>query len=199
MADSLAIIDGGGANIASLTFALRRLGLEAELTTNKSIIGNADRVILPGVGAAADAMERLRNAQLLQFIKELSQPVLGICLGMQLMFDASEEDGADCLGIISGKASKFSAAKNRPVPHMGWNRVMQKNDSPLFENIADGAHFYFVHSFALPLGDATIGTTEYGNAFTAVAEQNNFVAAQFHPERSGAAGAQLLRNFINNY
>lgn len=199
MAESLAIIDGGGANIASLTFALQRLGIKGELTTDKSVIGNADRVILPGVGAAADAMTRLRNAELEQFIKELRQPVLGICLGMQLMFDASEEDAADCLGIMPGKASKFVAAQGRPVPHMGWNRVIQQKDSPLFESIDDGAHFYFVHSFALPLCDATIGTADYGNAFTAVAEQNNFVAAQFHPERSGAAGAQLLRNFISNY
>ncbi len=199
MAASLAIIDGGGANIASLTFALQRLGVEAELTIDKSIIGNADRVILPGVGAAADAMQRLRNADLVDFIKELQQPVLGICLGMQLMFDASEEDDASCLGIISGKASKFAPAKDRPVPHMGWNKVKQQKDSPLFENIADEAYFYFVHSFALPVCDATIGTADYGNEFTAVAEQNNFVAAQFHPERSGAAGAQLLRNFINNY
>ena len=199
MAESLAIIDGGGANIASLTFALQRLGIKAELTTDKSVIGNADRVILPGVGAAADAMQRLKNADLVQFIKELQQPVLGICLGMQLMFDASEEEDADCLGIISGTASKFAPAKDRPVPHMGWNKVKQQNDSPLFENIDDDAYFYFVHSFALPACDATVGMTDYGKSFTAAAEQNNFVAAQFHPERSGAAGAQLLRNFISNY
>jgi len=199
MSASIAIIDGGGANIASLTFALKRLGAEATLTVDKDIIANADKVILPGVGAAADAMERLQAAELTTFIGGLKQPVLGICLGMQLMFNASEEDNADCLGIIPGKATKFTPAENMPVPHMGWNRVKQRKASPLFDGIEDGAHFYFVHSFALPVSDATIGSADYGVEFTAVAERNNFVAAQFHPERSGAAGARLIENFIQNY
>jgi|TARA_B110000914_G_scaffold226478_1_gene251904 glutamine amidotransferase len=199
MSGSLAIIDGGGANIASLTFALQRLGVTAQLTTDKSAIARADKVILPGVGAAADAMTRLQHADLCQFIRDLKQPVLGICLGMQLMFDTSEEDDATCLGIIPGKATRFTPAPNRPVPHMGWNKVQQKSASPIFAGIEDNPYFYFVHSFALPISEDTIGSTDYGSEFTAVAESNNFVAAQFHPERSGAVGARFLKNFISNY
>jgi len=198
-AASLAIIDGGGANIASLTFALKRLGTDAVLTTDKSVIENADKVILPGVGAAADAMERLQAADLVDFIPQLSQPVLGICLGMQLMFEASEEDNATCLGIIPGTAAKFFPEPDMPVPHMGWNRVDQIRESKLFTGIPDGAYFYFVHSYALPVSDASAGVTDYSTPFTAVAEHNNFCAAQFHPERSGEWGAKLIENFLTLY
>lgn len=199
MAVDLAIIDGGGANIASLTFALERLGVKAELTTDKAVIGSAQRVILPGVGAAEDAMQRLQKAELCDFIKDLKQPVLGICLGMQLLFEASEEDAATCLGIIPGKATRFTPAPERPVPHMGWNKVRQLKPSKLFDGIPDEAHFYFVHSYALPVNDATIGVTNYGVEFAAVAEYNNFCAAQFHPERSGEWGARLIENFLTRY
>ncbi len=195
----LAIIDGGGANLASLTFALKRIGVEAQLTTDKAVIRAADKLILPGVGAAADAMERLQKADLVDFIPTLSQPLLGICLGMQLLYDASEEDDAQCLGILPGSASRFTPAQDRPVPHMGWNRVKQQRESKLFDGIDDGAHFYFVHSYALPVNDVTVGVTDYGDAFAAVAERGNFVCAQFHPERSGAAGARLIENFIRHY
>jgi len=197
--EQLAIIDGGGANIASLTFALERLGVKAVLTTDADVIRNAERVILPGVGAAADAMERLRAAALCEVIAELTQPVLGICLGMQLLFEASEEDDAQCLGIIPGKAGKFTPAPDMPVPHMGWNRVSQVRESGILDGIPDGAHFYFVHSFALPVSDATVGKTDYGVEFSAVVEHNNFVAAQFHPERSGEWGAKLIENFLTRY
>ena len=185
MPASIAIIDGGGANIASLTFALQRLGIRAQLTTDKATIMAADKVILPGVGAAADAMTKLQKADLCSVIRELKQPVLCICLGMQLLFDASEEDSATCLGVIPGHAKRFASAPERPVPHMGWNKVAQRGNSPIFAGIANGAHFYFVHSYALPVGPDTIGITDYGGEFTAVVEHNNFVAAQFHPERSG--------------
>jgi len=199
MATDLAIIDGGGANIASLTFALGRLGVNAELTTDKNVIGSASHVILPGVGAAEDAMDRLERAELTGFIKDLKQPVLGICLGMQLLFEASEEDSASCLGIMPGTATRFSAAPGRPVPHMGWNKLQQTKESRLFNGIPDGAHFYFVHSYALPVNEATIGTADYGGAFAAVAEYKNFCAAQFHPERSGEWGAKLIENFLTLY
>jgi len=199
MAASIAIIDGGGANIASLTFALQRLGVSAALTADKATIMAADKVILPGVGAAADAMSKLQQAGLCQVIHELKQPVLGICLGMQLLFETSEEDSATCLGVIPGNAKRFVPAPERPVPHMGWNRVTQRVGSPIFDGIADGAHFYFVHSYALPVGSDSIGITDYGGEFTAVVEHNNFVAVQFHPERSGETGARLLENFVKHY
>ena len=195
-AATIAIIDGGGANIASLQFALARLGQTGVLTTDHDVIRAAQHVILPGVGAARDAMVRLDRAGLVNLIPTLTQPVLGICLGMQLLFDASEEDQTDCLGILPGTATLFDATPERTVPHMGWNRVYQTLPAGLLEGIADGAHFYFVHSYALPLGDYTIGRCEYGRTFSAVVEQDNFVATQFHPERSGENGARLLANFL---
>ena len=194
--NDVAIIDGGGANIASLQFALRRLGAESELTTDRDTIRSAERVILPGVGAAADAMGRLQSADLAEFIPTLTQPLLGICLGMQLLFDSSEEEDAECLGIIKGRARLFEAAEDRPVPHMGWNRVTQRGDSRLMAGIEDGAYFYFVHSYAVDVVDATVGVADYGREFTAVVAQDNFYGTQFHPERSGEWGAQLLKNFL---
>ncbi|MDJ0928985.1 MAG: imidazole glycerol phosphate synthase subunit HisH [Gammaproteobacteria bacterium] len=192
----IALIDGGGANIASLQFALARLGRTGVLTTDHDIIRAAQHVILPGVGAARDAMERLERAGLVDIIPTLSQPVLGICLGLQLLFDASEEDQARCLGILPGTATLFDATPELTVPHMGWNRVYQARASGLLEGVADGAHFYFVHSYALPVGEFTIGRCDYGREFSAVVERDNFVATQFHPERSGTNGARLLANFL---
>jgi glutamine amidotransferase len=190
------IIDGGGANIASLRFALERLGASSELTADPEKIRTAERVILPGVGAADDAMRRLRIQGLDELIPQLTQPLLGICLGMQLLFDASDEDSADCLGIIPGHASLFEVAPEQPVPHMGWNRVNKLTDAPLLDGIPDGEYFYFVHSYALDEGPDTIGSCDYGRTFTAIVQQNNFMGAQFHPERSGKYGAQLLQNFL---
>jgi glutamine amidotransferase len=171
MAESVAIIDSGGANIASLQFALDRLGYGACLTTAPDVIRSAGKVILPGVGAAADAMQRLRDHDLLDVIRDLRQPVLGICLGMQLLADASEEEDVDCLGIIPG-------------------------NSPVLEGIRDGSYFYFVHSYALPVSGFTLATARHAEGFSAVIGRKNFVAAQFHPERSSADGARLLRNFL---
>lgn len=199
MAGTVAIIDGGGANIASLRFALARVGAEAELTTDAATIRAASHVILPGVGAARAAMDKLRADGLDRLIPTLTQPVLGICLGMQLLFDASEEDDARCLGIIPGTARRFTPAPGRPVPHMGWNRVQRVADMPLLEGVPDDAWAYFVHSYALPVGPATVATTDYGWPFSAMARQGNFLAAQFHPERSGETGALLLRNFLMRY
>ena len=194
--DKLAIVDGGGANIASLTFALARLGVAGELTTDAGRIRDAERVILPGVGAAKDAMTRLRTSRLDDVIPALTQPVLGICLGLQLLFDGSEEAQTDCLGILPGIAQRFEADVDHTVPHMGWNRVWQEPGSRLLAGIPDGAQFYFVHSYAVPVTDFTTGRCEYGKDFSAVVERGNFSATQFHPERSGVHGARILANFI---
>jgi glutamine amidotransferase len=197
-ARDIAIVDGGGANIASLTFALARLGVAGELTTDAARIGAADRVILPGVGAARDAMNRLKSCGLDAVIPELRQPVLGICLGLQLLFERSDEEDTACLGILSGAASRFKADAEHTVPHMGWNRVWQCNDSKLLAGVPDGAQFYFVHSYAVPVTTCTTGRCNYGRPFSAVVEQGNFYATQFHPERSSAHGSRVLANFLSD-
>ena len=196
MAGSIAIIDSGGANIASLLFAMQRLGYDASLTTDADVIGSADRVVLPGVGAAADAMQRLRDNGLVDLIRGLQQPVLGICLGMQLLADASEEEDVDCLGIIPGVARRLQVRDGFPVPNMGWCPVTRITDAPVLDGIEDGSYFYFVHSYALPPSEYTIATARHADAFSAVVSRDNFIAAQFHPERSSADGARLLRNFL---
>jgi glutamine amidotransferase len=193
---SVAIVDSGGANISSVRYALARLGVEASLTRDAAEIRRADRVLLPGVGAAADAMARLRSAGLDTLIPSLTQPVLGICLGMQLLFDRSAEGDSKCLGIFRGCAERFPDSAGLPVPHMGWNSVRDTGGSRLLAGIDDDSYFYFVHSYAVPVVAVTTGLCEYGHAFTAVAERENFYATQFHPERSGDDGARLLRNFL---
>lgn len=198
MARSVAIIDSGGANIASLQFALARLGYSASLTTAADVIQSAERVILPGVGAAADAMQRLNDSGLVDVIRGLGQPVLGICLGMQLLADASEEEDVDCLGIIPGVARRLPVAEGYPVPNMGWCPVTKTADTPVLDGIDDGSYFYFVHSYALPVSEFTLATARHADEFSAVVGRDNFVAAQFHPERSSADGALLLRNFLES-
>lgn len=190
------IIDGGGANIASLQFALQRLGATTELTTDAARIRAAERIILPGVGAAADAMQRLEQAGLTGLIPELTQPFLGICLGMQLLYESSAEADTHCLGIIEGHAKRFAKAPERPVPHMGWNALEKLREVPLLHGIDQGSYFYFVHSYAVDVLPTTVASATYGRSFTAVVGQNNFWGTQFHPERSGEHGARLLRNFL---
>lgn len=192
----VAIVDGGGANIASLKFALERLGVTGELTVDPAVIRAAARVILPGVGAARSAMDQLRRTGLDKVIPELTQPVLGICLGLQLLFEKSEEDNSECLGILKGSVLRFSPAPGRPVPHMGWNQVRTVRPNTLLAGIPDDSYFYFVHSYAAETGETTVGCAEYGWPFAAVVESGNFSATQFHPERSGPIGAQVLRNFL---
>jgi glutamine amidotransferase len=192
----VAIIDSGGANIASLLYAFERLGMTAELTTDATTIRGASRVLLPGVGAARDAMQRLQDANLVDVIRGLEQPVLGICLGMQLLCDASEENDTECLGIVPGVARKLAVAPDFAVPNMGWCQTAQIAAHPILAGIDDRAYFYYVHSYALPVTSDTVATAMHSSRFSAVVARNNFVAAQFHPERSSAAGARLLRNFI---
>lgn len=192
----VAIIDSGGANIASLRYALARLGAVARLTADAGELGAARRVILPGVGAAADAMRRLESLRLLEVIRGLKQPLLGICLGMQLLFEASEEGDTRCLGLIGGRASRFADRDGYPVPHMGWNQLEFTSSDPLLRGISSGDYVYFVHGYAVPVGAATLATADYGGPFSAVVRSGNFVGTQFHPERSGEVGARLLANFL---
>ncbi|MCP5089807.1 MAG: imidazole glycerol phosphate synthase subunit HisH [Gammaproteobacteria bacterium] len=194
---NIAIIDSGGANISSLLFALERLGRTAELTTKADTIRSADRVLLPGVGAAKDAMQRLTDAGLVDVIRGLRQPVLGICLGMQLLLDGSEEEDVACLGIIPGVAARLPSSPAFPVPNMGWCAIHKRSAHSLLETIDDNSYFYFLHSYALPVSDHTLATAEHDKRFSAVVGRDNFVGVQFHPERSSASGAQLLRNFLD--
>lgn len=194
-ATRIAIVDSGGANIASLTYALDRLGIENTLTHNAHTIRAASHVILPGVGAAADAMHRLNSNGLAEVITALSQPVLGICLGMQLLARTSAEDTTECLGIVPATAEKLRASTAIPVPNTGWCQVDQSAPHALFAGIDNGSYFYFIHSFALPLGEYSLAQAEHSDPFTAVLAQGNFFATQFHPERSAAVGSKLLSNF----
>ena len=196
----VAIIDNGGANIASLRYALERLGASSFLTADPGDLRDARRVILPGVGAAADAMARLRTLGLVDLLPQLAQPVLGICLGMQLLFASSEEgeDGEDteCLGLIDERVTRFPERAGFPVPHMGWNQLRLVAPSPLFAGIADGDYVYFVHSYAAPLGPWTLAATDYGAEFSSGVRRGNFHGVQFHPERSAATGSRVLANFL---
>jgi imidazole glycerol-phosphate synthase subunit HisH len=192
----VAIIDNGGANIASLRYALDRLGASSSLTADADAIRKAPRVILPGVGAAADAMDRLRASGLAAIIPALTQPVLGICLGMQLLFESSEEGETGCLGIIPARISRLPDRANLPVPHMGWNQLHARKDSPLTRGLDDGAYVYFVHSYFAPVGTWTDAMTDYGGEFSAIVRQRNFLGAQFHPERSSQVGQRVLANFL---
>ncbi len=190
------IIASGGANLASLGFALERLGCEAPVTEDAAVIRAASHVLLPGVGAARDAMRRLEAADLVNVIPTLTQPVLGICLGMQLLFSASEEDDAKCLDIIPGRAKRFAGGPQLPVPQMGWNELKLRAPSALLDGVAEGTYAYFIHSYALPVSAYTCAITEYGVPFSSVVQRDNFFGTQFHPERSAKAGARMLANFL---
>lgn len=190
------IVASGGANIASLQFALERLDAPSMVSRDPDAIGRASHVILPGVGAAANAMDRLRRDGLDELIPTLRQPVLGICLGMQLLFESSDEGDTRCLGIIPGRAMRFKEAQGLPVPHIGWNTLEVGRDSPLLAGMQRDDYAYFVHSYALPVTDATVASTQYGGPFAACVQRSNFFGAQFHPERSAAVGARVLRNFL---
>jgi imidazole glycerol-phosphate synthase subunit HisH len=190
------VIVATGANVASVTYALERLGARAELSADPERIARATHVILPGVGAAAEAMRQLRAANLDRLIPTLRQPVLGICLGLQLLCESSDEGDTRCLGVLAGRARRLENGPGRAVPHMGWNTLTSAKPYRLLAGIASGAYAYFVHSYAVPLGPATSATCDYGGSFTAAASNRNFHGVQFHPERSAAVGARLLGNFL---
>ena len=192
---SVAIIDSGGANIGSVRHALQRLGADAVFTAERRVIETAERVILPGVGAARAAMQRLAGHGLVDCIRALSQPVLGICLGMQLLYESSEEGDTPCLGVIPGRLRRLRAAPGLRVPHMGCNRTRALQADPLTAGVEEG-WFYFVHSYCAPLGPATLASCTHGEEFSAIVRHGNFHGAQFHPERSAVAGARILGNFL---
>ncbi len=190
----IVIINYGAGNIQSIKFAVQRLGYDAILSHDREEIWNADKVIFPGVGEASSAMKKLRNTQLDRLIPDLKQPVLGICLGMQLMCNSSEEGNTKGLGIFETNVIKFSNAVK--VPQIGWNQISNLK-SGIFKEVAENEHIYLVHSFYAPLCTATIAESEYDVTYSAALQKNNFYGTQFHPEKSSAAGARILRNFLD--
>ncbi|MEB2792227.1 imidazole glycerol phosphate synthase subunit HisH [Campylobacter upsaliensis] len=189
----LYIIDTACANLASLKFSLERLAYKAEISRDLKELEKADKLFLPGVGTAAAAMRNLEKFGLCDFIKSTQKPLLGICLGMQILGDFSEELEQKTLGIMPFKTLKFEEKEGFSLPHMGWNEI--KSEDSLFKNL-NGAYFYFVHSYCVGLNDYTIATCEYSKPFGAAVKKGNFYGVQFHPERSGEAGELLLKNFI---
>ncbi|MCK7591004.1 imidazole glycerol phosphate synthase subunit HisH [Subsaxibacter sp. CAU 1640] len=187
------IIDYGAGNIKSIQFAFNRLGIEVTLSNDREDISSADRVIFPGVGEASSAMKMLKNSQLDSLIPTLKQPVFGICLGMQLMCQYTEEGKTNGLNIFETNVKRFS--NNLKVPHMGWNTIRNLK-SDLFETVQTNEYQYFVHSFYAELSSETIAITDYDISYSAALKKDNFYGVQFHPEKSGAAGEQILKNFI---
>ncbi|HMB72305.1 MAG TPA: imidazole glycerol phosphate synthase subunit HisH [Gammaproteobacteria bacterium] len=196
MSDRIVIIGSTGANLASLGFALQRLGVAAPVTEDPERILAAERTILPGVGAAEDAMTRLRRAGLDRVIPQLRRPLLGICLGMQLLFERSQEDDAQCLGVVAGTVERLPGGAGLPVPEMGWNELEAPADCPLLRGVEAGEYAYFVHSYAAPVSEITIARSQYGVEFAAAVAHRNFFGTQFHPERSARVGARILENFL---
>jgi glutamine amidotransferase len=196
---SLAIVDSGVANLASVIAALKRLNVDGEVTSDPQTILAATHVILPGVGAATAAMAQLSAKKLIDVIRSLTQPTLGICLGMQLMFSRSDEgQGVGCLDVIQGTIRKLSVKPDKPIPHMGWNQIkIRRPGHPLLQGVGDGSFVYFVHSYAAPVAEYSVASCEYSEEFTAIAEHKNFFSCQFHPERSGAVGSRILKNFVD--
>ena len=196
MKRDVVVIGSCGSNLASLGFALKRLGVDAPVTEDPERVRRATHVILPGVGAAAAGMTRLAAAGLAEVVPTLTQPVLGICLGMQLLFAGSDEEDTKCLGVIDARVTKLPQSGDLPVPQMGWNQLEVVADSALLAGVEPGAFAYFIHSYAAPLGGFTRAITRYGVPFSAVIEHGNYFGTQFHPERSAKVGAQVLDNFV---
>jgi glutamine amidotransferase len=196
MSRDVVLVDGGGTNIGSVRYALQRLGLDAELTASAPRIRRATHVILPGVGAAGPGMAKLHGAGLVDVLRRLSQPLLGVCLGMQLLFERSDEGATECLGLLPGTVRKFPQSGTWRVPHMGWNRLRIARDDVLVAGVDGAAYAYFVHSYAVPVGAATVADSDHGGAFSAIVRHGNVCGMQFHPERSAAVGARLLKNFL---
>jgi glutamine amidotransferase len=193
----VAVIAYGAGNVASVQFALERLGATVRLTDDPAVIADAERVILPGVGAAGYAMQRLSELELVEPIRAFPRPLLGVCLGQQLLFERSEEgDGVGLLGLITGAVTRLRPSGALPVPHMGWSRLARDREDPLLEGVPEGAYAYFVHGFVCPDGPATLARADYGGPIPAVVRSKNRWGCQFHPERSAEAGATILKNFL---
>lgn len=190
------VVDAGGANLGSVCYALERLGVRPEVIDGPAGLAGAGRVILPGVGAAPEAMRRLRAQGLVEPLRALEVPLLGICLGMQLLYEHSEEGGVDCLGLLPGTVRRLRPAPGIRVPHMGWNTLQPMRPSPLMDGIGEGASAYFVHGYAVPVDSHTVAASDHGVLFSAVVQHRRHCGAQFHPERSSNTGARILRNFL---
>ena len=193
----VAIIDYNAGNVRSVLYAMERIGHEAELTSDHEVIRAADKVIFPGVGAAGTTMAFLQQKGLDQLIPSLTQPVLGVCLGMQLLCDYSEEDDhTPCLGIIPQAVKRFQPQQGEKVPHMGWNTLRLRENSWLSAEV-EGQYTYFVHSYYVAIGPYTVAETDYIHPFSAVLQKDNFYATQFHPEKSGSVGERILLDFLS--
>jgi glutamine amidotransferase len=190
------LLDSGGANLGSVQAALARLGVEAPVSHDAGRIAEATHLILPGVGAAASAMARLRANGLDALVPRTTQPLLGICIGMQLLYERSEEGDTPCLGLLPGRVRKLRAAPGVRIPHMGWNRLAVRDQGEPLAAGLDGEHVYFVHSYAAACDGDTVAACTHGEDFAAIVTRGRVSGAQFHPERSGAAGARLLANFL---
>ncbi|AAW75513.1 imidazole glycerol phosphate synthase subunit HisH [Xanthomonas oryzae pv. oryzae] len=192
----VALIDAGGANLGSVRYALERLGVEARVVRDAAGLQGAQRVILPGVGAAPEVMSRLRAQGLVAPLRELQVPLIGICLGMQLLFEHSEEGDVECLGLLPGIVRHMTPALGIRVPHMGWNRLVPMRESALLAGLPERASAYFVHGYAAPVTADTVAACDHGGLFTAIVQNGLRCGAQFHPERSADTGARILHNFL---
>jgi len=194
---TVSLLAYGAGNIASVRFAFERLGASVELVSTPDAIAVAERLVLPGVGAAGYAMARLRDLGVVEAIRAFPRPLLGVCLGQQLLFETSVEDGgAELLGLIPGRVEAIVPAADRTVPHMGWSRLARRVDHPLLAGVEDGTWAYFVHGFVCPDGPATLAAASYGGQVPAVVADGHRMGCQFHPERSAAAGQRILQNFL---
>ncbi len=192
----IAIVDSGGANLKSVLIALKRLSkVEVQITSSPEVVLGADRVILPGVGTAGGCKDQLQKNQLWSVLQNINVPVLGICIGMQLMAEQLMEGPCTGLGLIPAPVDRFPLRETYPVPHMGWNQIKVIKKNPLLENL-DGDWFYFTHSYRLPLIDESLAQTNYGEEFSSVVQKDNWFGVQFHPEKSAEAGERLLKNFL---